>query len=392
MQEALTGLPRPLGSGAFGAVFAQGLDLAFKTARTEGDPVENQRYLAEEARFMSECRHENILPLVATIQDDNSGLFAIAMPRGDHDLHDELLKSFEATGSIALQPRRVKEIGQGLASALYYLHNTAKIVHHDVKPANVMIMANGVPKVADFGLGARIGDYGCHSQQCSAALGQQRGTPMDSIHPYSTLCCWLPGPHDDVWALCMILQVCISGKDVVQQQCIDLDRRLATDPAGLAEVDAVCSHFGFPEPTKKQRLAALQLIWPLQIQPREPDMDDLVQLLQLLLAPGLDRAYCPPAEDLSALYNALTQIPDYPAPPAPEPARLCGAAPNTGAAGAAPGPQCVQQPQPDPPQPFHFAGGVQVDPPQWPSAPQKTPSLDAEDSRIGLALLVVSEE
>ncbi len=40
---------------------------------------------------MMECRHENILPLVATFEDENGGLAAIAMPRGDHDLHDELV-------------------------------------------------------------------------------------------------------------------------------------------------------------------------------------------------------------------------------------------------------------------------------------------------------------
>ncbi|BDA48832.1 probable serine/threonine-protein kinase 33 at C-terminar half [Coccomyxa sp. Obi] len=370
-QGALVGPPERLGSGAFGV---------------------NQRHLAEEATLMSECRHENILPLVAEIQDGNGGLSAIAMPRGDRDLFAELLKRGETTGSFALEPKRVKEIGQGLASALYYLHNTAHIIHHDIKLGNIVIMADGMPKVADFGLSLRIPDSGWPLLGRSGS-GQgcrvPQGTPMESIHPYSTLCRWMPGPHDDVWGLCMILQLCVSGRPLAKALRDDLNRRLATDPAGLAEVDAVCSKFGLLEPTENQRLAALQLIWPLQIQPRETGMDDLVQLLQLLLSPGLDRAYCSPAEDLSALYNTLTQIPDYPAPPAPEPARLCAAAPNTG---AAPGPQSAQQPQPEPLQPIHSAGGVQDDPPQWPSAPRKTLSFDAEDSCAGLAFLIEEEE
>ena len=51
---------------------------------------QNQRCLAEEAALMSECSHQNILPLVARVHDKDGGLAAIAMPRGIHDLHREL--------------------------------------------------------------------------------------------------------------------------------------------------------------------------------------------------------------------------------------------------------------------------------------------------------------
>ena len=44
----------------------------------------------EESALMMECRHSNILPLVAAFHDENGGLAAIAMPRGDHDLQHEL--------------------------------------------------------------------------------------------------------------------------------------------------------------------------------------------------------------------------------------------------------------------------------------------------------------
>ena len=50
-------------------------------------------------------------------------------------------------------------------------------------------------------------------------------------------------------------------------------------------------------------------------------MEALVQVLQLVLAPGLNSAYLPPADLLAALHNALMLIPDFPAPPAPEPVR-----------------------------------------------------------------------
>lgn len=34
-----------------------------------------------------------------------------------------------------------------------------------------------------------------------------QGTCMETIHPYTTLWRWQPGPHDDIWAVCMLLQV-----------------------------------------------------------------------------------------------------------------------------------------------------------------------------------------
>lgn len=59
--------------------------------------------------------------------------------------------------------------------------------------------------------------------------------------------------------------MCISGNDLAQQQQNELDRLLRTDPAGLAEVDAICLAFGLTEPTVHQRQAALQVMWPLQV-------------------------------------------------------------------------------------------------------------------------------
>ncbi len=59
----------------------------------------------------------------------------------------------------------------------------------------------------------------------------------------------------------------------------------------------------------------------MQIQAREPGMERLVELLQQVLAPGLNGVYYPPANVLTALHNALMQISDYPPPPALAPVR-----------------------------------------------------------------------
>lgn len=45
----------------------------------------------------------------------------------------------------------IKKVMQQLLNGLYYIHNN-KILHRDMKAANVLITKNGVLKLADFGL------------------------------------------------------------------------------------------------------------------------------------------------------------------------------------------------------------------------------------------------
>lgn len=45
---------------------------------------------------------------------------------------------------------------EGICHGLQYLHNKESITHMDLKPGNVLLDANMVPKIADFGLSRRF--------------------------------------------------------------------------------------------------------------------------------------------------------------------------------------------------------------------------------------------
>ena len=76
-----------------------------------------------------------------------------------------------ADESSGLDWRTCYKIIKGVCSGLHYLHeecrpqnNNAFVIHLDLKPANILLDENMVPKIADFGLSKLL--YDKKTQTC----------------------------------------------------------------------------------------------------------------------------------------------------------------------------------------------------------------------------------
>ena len=68
----------------------------------------------------------------------------------EHDLAG-LLSNFNVKFNLG----EIKKVMQQLLNGLYYIHSN-KIIHRDMKAANVLITKQGILKLADFGLARAI--------------------------------------------------------------------------------------------------------------------------------------------------------------------------------------------------------------------------------------------
>lgn len=115
-----------------------------KNARTETHKVIVDSLRAE-ANLMKELDHPALPRIVDIIEDGNSLYVVMDFIQGDDLL--TILKSHRRNITEA----DVVDWGIQLCDALTYLHGKG-IVYRDMKPGNVMLMADGTVKIIDFGI------------------------------------------------------------------------------------------------------------------------------------------------------------------------------------------------------------------------------------------------
>jgi hypothetical protein len=196
-----------IGRGMMGVVYDAfdpdlGRSVALKSVQLTFSTSPEQQ-LEYDLRFLSEARaaariaHPAVVVVHDVGRDPATGRPFIAFERLQGRAVDE-----EVTRSGPLDGSRAADVAARVARALHVAHGLG-IVHRDVKPANIMLLPDGRPKVMDFGI-ARV------PASELTATGQFMGTPA-FVSPEQLAGAPVDG-RSDVFSLGGVLYFMLTGR------------------------------------------------------------------------------------------------------------------------------------------------------------------------------------
>jgi formylglycine-generating enzyme required for sulfatase activity/serine/threonine protein kinase len=206
-------LERQLGRGGMGVVWLAldeklDLEVALKfVAETLVHDEVALEDLRRETRQTIRLTHSNIVRVYDLVEE--VGAAAIAMEYvGGRTLSGLRLEA----ASRVLEPEALRPLVGQVCEALTYAHRVARIVHHDLKPANIMVTAEGQVKVMDFGISSSLHEsVSRRSRQAGAGHGGTGGGTLPYMSPQQ-LQGYPPSVADDVYALGATLYELLAGK------------------------------------------------------------------------------------------------------------------------------------------------------------------------------------
>ncbi|KAL7978499.1 hypothetical protein Chor_004316 [Crotalus horridus] len=146
-----------IGQGTFGEVFKAkhrqtGKKVALKKVLMENEKEGFPITALREIKILQLLKHENVVNLIEICRTKASpynrckGSIYLVFDFCEHDLAGLL-----SNAHVKFTLSEIKKVMQMLLNGLYYIHRN-KILHRDMKAANVLITRDGVLKLADFGL------------------------------------------------------------------------------------------------------------------------------------------------------------------------------------------------------------------------------------------------
>ncbi|XP_076674105.1 serine/threonine-protein kinase nemo isoform X2 [Andrena cerasifolii] len=147
---------RPIGYGAFGVVWAvtdprDGRRVALKKLPNVFQSLVSSKRVFRELKMLCFFKHENVLSALDILQPPHLDFFQeiyVITELLQSDLHKIIVSPQH------LSPDHIKVFLYQILRGLKYLHS-ARILHRDIKPGNLLVNSNCVLKICDFGL-ARV--------------------------------------------------------------------------------------------------------------------------------------------------------------------------------------------------------------------------------------------
>ncbi|BBN68223.1 PR5-like receptor kinase [Prunus dulcis] len=140
-----------LGEGGFGTVFKGKLRSGrFGAIKMLGKSKANGEDFISEVATIGRIHHFNVVQLVGyCVEGSKRALVYEFMQNGSLDKY-----IYSKEGSNLLSYKQMYDISLGVARGIEYLHQGCdmQILHFDIKPHNILLDENFVPKISDFGL------------------------------------------------------------------------------------------------------------------------------------------------------------------------------------------------------------------------------------------------
>ena len=205
-------LDERIGEGGMGEVFRAfdtrlNRPVAVKVMRVKDRPPRVVHGFLREARAASALNHPNIV-IIHEVGETAGGEHFIVQEFVDGSTLRAMLKAGRGPASLDL----MLDLGSQIARALSAAH-AAGVVHRDVKPENIMIRADGIVKVLDFGLARQtdedISDLTTHTN-LNSVPGSFTGTP--SYMSPESVSGEPAGSAADIFALGVVLYEMAAGR------------------------------------------------------------------------------------------------------------------------------------------------------------------------------------
>ena len=192
---------KELGKGAFGSVWIvkkkiDGQRLAMKRVKISQLDSRERENALNEIRLLASLHHNNIIGYEHAFYDEESKTLNIVLEFADDgDLESKIQRNIKSR--LTFNENEIWSYLIQIVQGLKYLHDN-KIIHRDIKCANVFMTKNGVLKLGDLNV-SKILKMGLATTQT--------GTPY-----YACPEVWADKPYDyksDVWSVgCVIYELC----------------------------------------------------------------------------------------------------------------------------------------------------------------------------------------
>ncbi len=202
---------RLIGAGTFGTVEEVDVlsddgtilqsGLAKKTLRTPfADDEEAVARFKREVRLYDELQHRNIVAVLGRNLNADPPYFL--MPLAEANMAERL-----AEGRAGDVPWIIDVFAQILDGMAYAHTRETPVLHRDLKPLNVLFI-DGVPKIADFGLGKRLAADATQLTRTDIGMGTEAYMAPEQWSAAKEV-----GPPADVYALGKLLWEMLAGEE-----------------------------------------------------------------------------------------------------------------------------------------------------------------------------------